>query len=212
MPQRSNAQQNRARILKIARETLTSDGDASLNSIAKKAGVGPGTLYRHFPNRESLLLAVYRTEVQRLVKQAPQLLKREPPLIALRQWFEHLAAYLTIKHGLGDAIIAANDDTSMNGTYRPVIDAIALMLRAGEQDGTIRPDLNPEDVLLIMSCVWHVPLSLDGQRQAKRMIDILINGFSTNASSGPSTARQPRQAPHPLPPGYPPTTPSPRRG
>ena len=78
-PRRSDARHNRARVLDAAREALTRDGDASLNSIAKLAGVGPGTLYRHFPNRESLVLAVYRTEVQRLVDWAPELLEADPP-------------------------------------------------------------------------------------------------------------------------------------
>ncbi|MFD1049329.1 TetR/AcrR family transcriptional regulator, partial [Kibdelosporangium lantanae] len=94
MPQRSDAQQNRARILTIARDVLTEDGDASLNSIAKRAGVGPGTLYRHFPNREALVLEVFRAEVQKLVDWAPELLRTEPPLVALRRWFERLAAQI----------------------------------------------------------------------------------------------------------------------
>jgi AcrR family transcriptional regulator len=77
---RADAQQNWERILKVALESLTSSSDASLNSIAKKAGVGPGTLYRHFPNREALVLEVYRYEVQQLVEAAPVLLETGPPI------------------------------------------------------------------------------------------------------------------------------------
>jgi AcrR family transcriptional regulator len=182
-PQRSDAQHNRARILEAARDALTADGDASLNSIAKKAGVGAGTLYRHFPNRESLVLAVYRAEVQRLVDWAPELLEHEPPLTALRRWSERLAAYIRIKRGLGDALTAASHDAVTSETYGPVIGAITLILRAGEKDGTIRPGLDPDDVLLMMGCLWRVPPGPDGQKQASRLLDLLIDGFSTGATA-----------------------------
>jgi AcrR family transcriptional regulator len=175
--QRNVAQHNRARILEVARDALTADGDASLNSIAKKAGVGAGTLYRHFPNRESLVLAVYRAEVQRLVDWVPELLEAGPPLIALRQWFERLASYIRIKRGLGDALSAAGHDAITNETYGPVIEAITLVLRAGEGDGTIRPGLDPDDVLLMMGCVWRVPPGQAGEKQAERLLDLIIDSL-----------------------------------
>lgn len=130
MSQRSDAQQNRARILSVAREALTEDGNASLNSIAKRAGVGPGTLYRHFPSREALVLEVFRSEVQKLVDWAPELLLTEPPLEALRRWFERLAAYIAIKRGLGDALTTTNHDTVTNETHGPVTGAIRTLLKA----------------------------------------------------------------------------------
>lgn len=182
-PQRSDAQHNRARILEAARDALTADGDASLNSIAKRAGVGAGTLYRHFPNRESLVLAVYRAEVQRLVDWAPELLEHEPPLTALRRWSEGLAAYIRIKRGLGEALTAASHDAVTSETYGPVIGAITLILRAGQEDGTIRPGLDPDDVLLMMGCLWRVPADPDGLKQASRLLDLLIDGFSTGATA-----------------------------
>src|SRR3954468_12890029 len=107
---RADALQNRARIVEVARDALTADGDASLNSIAKKAGVGPGTLYRHFPNREALVLAVYRPHVQQRADSAPALLGEHPPLDALRLWFDRLAYYGRIKHGLADVLHAATSD------------------------------------------------------------------------------------------------------
>lgn len=178
-PIRSDAQQNRARILEVARDVLTQDADASLNSIAKRAGVGAGTLYRHFPNRESLVLSVYRSEVQRLVEWGPKLLDREAPLDALRQWFERLADYVTIKRGLGDALTTAQYDSVNRESYGPVIDAISLMLRAGEADGTIRPGLDPADVLLAMGCLWRVPPGSDGLRQRGHLLDIVVNGLAS---------------------------------
>src|SRR5260370_5217150 len=107
---RTDARENKGRILEVARDPLAADPEASLNSIAKKAGVGPGTLYRHFPNRESLVLAVYRYDVQQLVDSAPALLKQHQPLEALRLWFDRLAYYGRIKHGLADVLHAATSD------------------------------------------------------------------------------------------------------
>lgn len=182
-PLRSDAQQNRARILEVAREVLTADGDASLNSIAKKAGVGAGTLYRHFPSRESLVLAVYRREVQRLVDWVPQLLEHERPLTALRLWSERLAADVRIKRGLGDALTAANHDAVTRETYGPVIGAIARMLRAGEEEGTIRPGLDPDDVLLMMGCLWRVPPGPDGEKQATRLLNLLLDSLRVTSTS-----------------------------
>jgi AcrR family transcriptional regulator len=177
MSPRSDAQANRARILEVARDLLTEDGEASLNSIAKAAGVGPGTLYRHFPNREALVLALYRAEVQRLVDSAPDLLAKEPPPAALRRWFERLAAQIRLKHGLGDALSAAAKDSVTNETYGPVIGAIDLMLRAGQLDGSIRPGLDPDDVLMMMSCVWRTPAGRAGQKQASRLLDLVLDSI-----------------------------------
>src|SRR5579862_7499488 len=109
-PRRADAKQNRERILQIARDALAALPDASLNSIAKAAGVGPGTLYRHFPNREALVLAVYRQEIQQLVDLAPALLASHPPLAALRLWFDRLAHYGRIKHELADVLHGAMTD------------------------------------------------------------------------------------------------------
>jgi len=182
MPQRSDAQANRARILEVASQALTEDGDASLNSIAKRAGVGPGTLYRHFPTREALVLAVYRAELEGLVTRATELLRDETPLRALRVYFERLAGYIRIKRGLGDALSAANHDAITTESYGPVIDTIAMILAAGEKDGTIRAGLDPDDVLLMMGCVWRTPPGPAGEEQAARLLDLLIESFATRGS------------------------------
>ena len=100
MAQRSDAQQNREHILRIAHEAFAEDGAVSLNSIAKRAGIGAGTLYRHFPTREALILAVYRHDVQRLVDSVSDVLAKNPPLQAFRVWFQTLADYVRLKHGL----------------------------------------------------------------------------------------------------------------
>jgi AcrR family transcriptional regulator len=170
---RTDARQNRARILEIASDALAADGDASLNSIAQKAGVGPGTLYRHFPNRESLVLAVYRVEIERLVDRVPELLERFAPLVALRDWTEQLAALIRIKRGLGDALTPANHEAVTTGSHGPVVEAIALFLRAGERDGSMRPGLDPDDVLVLMGAVWRVPAG----KRAERLLDLVVESL-----------------------------------
>ncbi|WP_326836999.1 TetR/AcrR family transcriptional regulator [Amycolatopsis rhabdoformis] len=181
MPQRSDAKANRARILEVARTTLAEDGDASLNSIAKRAEVGPGTLYRHFPSREALVLAVYRAELEGLVDRAIALLREEPPLTALRHYFERLAGHIRIKRGLGDALSAANHDAITTESYGPVIDTIALILTTGEHDGTIRPGLDPDDVLLMMGCVWRTPAGPAGEAQSQRLLDLVLDSLRPRA-------------------------------
>jgi AcrR family transcriptional regulator len=170
---RADAQQNRTRILDVARDALAADGEASLNSIAQKAGVGPGTLYRHFPNRESLVLAVYRAEIDRLTDRAPEVMQRLAPLAAFRELTTQLAELIRIKRGLGDALTPADHEAVTTESHDPVVTAIARILRAGERDGTIRAGLDPDDVLVLMGGVWRVPA---GER-AERVLDLVVEGL-----------------------------------
>ena len=174
---RADARENRQRILRVAHDMLAVSSDASLNSIAKAAGVGPGTLYRHFPNREALVLAVYRHDVQQLVDSVPALLNEHSPLDAFRHWFERLASYVRIKHGLGDALGPAVKEDVVRDTYEPVLAAIGVLLQPGVEAGVIRPGLDPDDILLIMGALWRVPPGEDGEAQAQRLLDLAIDGI-----------------------------------
>lgn len=178
MVERADARQNRARILEVAAEALARDGSTSLNAVAKLAGVGAGTLYRHFPNREALVLAVHRAEVQRLVDRVPELLATGPPLVALRAWFAQLAGLIRIKLGLGDALTTAGHEAANAESYGPVIGAIGALLAAGEADGSIRSGLDPDDVLMLMSSVWRVP---EGA-QADRLLDLAVDGLTASGT------------------------------
>jgi AcrR family transcriptional regulator len=182
---RADAQHNRDHILEVARDALAASGDASLNSIAKRAGVGPGTLYRHFPTREALVLAVYRHDVQQLVDSATALLTEHPPLEALRLWFDRLAYYGRIKHGLADVLHAATSDGLAGETYGPVIGAITLLLRACEQAGSIRPGLDPDEVLLMVGFLWRIAARDDWRARASRMLDVVMDGLRAGAPVGP---------------------------
>jgi AcrR family transcriptional regulator len=179
---RADAQLNRDRILEVARDALAASSDASLNSIAKRAGVGPGTLYRHFPNREALVLAVYRHEVQQLADLAPQLLEEHPPLVALRLWFNRLAYYGKIKHSLADVLHAATSDGLVGETYGPVIGAITLLLHACEEAGTIRSGIDADDVLLMVGFLWRLDPSKDWEERASRMLDLVMDGLRADTT------------------------------
>jgi AcrR family transcriptional regulator len=196
-PLRADARENRQRILQVAHDMLAVSSDASLNSIAKAAGVGPGTLYRHFPTREDLVLAVYRHDVQHLVDSVPELLEEHPPLDAFRCWFERLASYVRIKHGLGDALGPAVKEDVVRDTYEPVLAAIGVLLHAGVEAGAIRRGLDPDDILLIMGALWRVPPGEHGEAQAQRLLDLAIEGirsrYAPNATAPPGRPRPKNQ-------------------
>jgi AcrR family transcriptional regulator len=175
--QRQAAARNRASILEAAHDLLAQSASVSMNEIAKRAGVGAGTLYRHFPTREDLILAVYRHDVAKLVDSVDDVLARHRPLEALTTWFETLAAYVRVKHGLGDALHNAAVHDAINETYAPVEAAVGRLLDACVADGTVRPGLNPADVLLLMGFLWRVAPGRDGLDQGRRLTQIVLDGI-----------------------------------
>jgi AcrR family transcriptional regulator len=175
--QRADARQNRERVLEAARDAFATSSDASLNSIAKAAGVGPGTLYRHFPTREALVLAVYRKEIAALVELAPALIAARPPLDAFRAWCDRLADYGRMKHGLAEALHGAITDRDHEETYWPMVDALDQLLKACAVAGRFRSDVDAEDVLLVFGFLWRIKPGPGSKAQARRLIDLLIDGL-----------------------------------
>ena len=175
---RSDAQRNRDHILQVAHDAFAESGSTSLNEIAKRAEVGPGTLYRHFPTREALILAVYRRDVQRLVASVPEVLAVHPPLDAFRVWFRTLADYVRVKHGLGEALHSAAIKDAINETYSPVASAVGKLMDACVAGKVMRPNLEPDDVLLLMGFMWRVEAGPQGKRQAERIIELVIDGLA----------------------------------
>ncbi|MFD7680158.1 TetR/AcrR family transcriptional regulator [Streptomyces sp. NPDC060187] len=176
-PQRSDALKNRALILDVAHDALAESPDASLNSIAKRAGVGPGTLYRHFPTREALILEVHRHDTERLVASVPDVLAAHPPLDALRRWFTTLASYVRIKHGMGEALHSAAAQEVVSASWPPVTAAVKQLLDACESAGEVRPGIDPVDVIMLLSCLWRTPNTAAGTAQADRLLELAIDGF-----------------------------------
>jgi AcrR family transcriptional regulator len=176
-PQRSDALKNREAILQVAHDALAESADASLNSIAKRAGVGAGTLYRHFPTREALILEVYRHDIDRVVGAVPGLLAAHTPLDALRHWFIELATYVRLKHGLGEALHSAAAQEVVNASWGPVTAAVRQLLDACERAGEVRPGIDPVDVIMLMSCLWRTPETPEGAARTARLLELAIDGF-----------------------------------
>jgi AcrR family transcriptional regulator len=182
-PLRSDAQRNRERILEAALVELTRSADVPLSTIAKKAGVGQGTFYRNFPSREALVLEVYRYEMRQVADSAAQLLETRPPEQALREWMDRLAQFAMAKVGLADALRQA---TSAPGSpakpgHDPVTEAIALLLRANEEAGTIRPGMTPEDFMLTIAGLWQIDPRTDWHARAGRLLDLVMDGLRVGA-------------------------------
>ncbi|MFD9137689.1 TetR/AcrR family transcriptional regulator [Streptomyces bottropensis] len=183
VPQRSDAQRNRARILAVALAELSRSADVPLSVIAKKAGVGQGTFYRNFPDREALVLEVHRQEVQQLVGGAAELLRTLEPGRALRAWLDLLARYATAKAGLADALrraTAAAGDPAKPG-YPLLVAAIDLLLKANHDAGTIRPGVTADDLVLAIAGVWQLDPQGDWEPRAARLFDLVMRGLRTGA-------------------------------
>ena len=175
---RSDARENRARILAAAREALAADGSTSMNQIGQRAGVGAGTLYRNFPTRESLVLAVYQDEVARIINTVPDLLAQMPPLEALRHWTTDLVEAMRKKHGLGDALSPGAHQAISEQSYGPVIAAITQLLDAGKKDESIRPDADPGDFLQLTGALWRAASSPEDR--APHMLALILDGMRTH--------------------------------
>jgi AcrR family transcriptional regulator len=156
---------------------LREAGDASLIGIARRAGVGPGTLYRHFPTREALIAAVYKDDVERLVGSVPQVLAEHAPLDAFRVWFRTLADFVQLKRGLGEALQAPGLQEVINSAYAPVVSAVGELIAACAADGSMREDLDPEDVLLMMSFMTRVEPASAAAARADRAMELAIYGL-----------------------------------
>ncbi len=176
---RSDAQRNRERILEVARQAFSRSGaNASLDDIAKKAGVGPGTLYRHFPTREELLVAVYRSEMEKLAAAEQKFAEELPPIEALRAWLLLFVDYIAKKQLIAPALNALLGDPKkvFEASYARIWEAIRTLVKRAIENGDIRKDLDPIDLLRALIGVASVATSPDWQQSARRLVDILIAG------------------------------------
>ena|SRR5215471_1554655 len=176
---RTDAQRNRERILEVAREAFTRSGaGASLDDIAKEAGVGAGTLYRHFPARDALIEAVYRNEVEKLAAAERKFAASMPPIEALRAWMLLFVDYIAKKHIIAPALntLAGGPAKLYEGSRAQIQGAIDALVKRAIKSGDIRKDLNPFDLLRALIGVSNVASTPDWQQSARRLVDILITG------------------------------------
>ena len=176
---RTDAQRNRERILEVAKEAFTRSGaNASLDDIAKDAGVGAGTLYRHFPTRDALIEAVYRTEVGKLAAAERKFAETMPPVEALRAWMLLFVDYIATKQIIAPALntFVGGPSKVYEGSRAQIQGAIDALVKRAIKNGDIRKDLDPFDLLRALIGVSNVASSPDWQQSAKRLVDILITG------------------------------------
>lgn len=192
-PQRSDARENRARILEVASAELTRSADAPLTTIARKAGVGQGTLYRHFPTREALILAVYQQESQQLADSVAELLDNYTPDQALRHWMDKLAEYAITKTALTKAVSQGGLLTRgpANPSYAVVSAAIDQLLRANEDAGLIRPGITADDFILATAGLWMIDANDDWKHRADRLLNFVMDGLRVGVPA-PRTTRKRR--------------------
>ncbi|MEO8659914.1 MAG: TetR/AcrR family transcriptional regulator [Bryobacteraceae bacterium] len=176
---RADAERNRDRILEVAKEAFTKFGaEASLDEIAKQAGVGAGTLYRHFPSREALIEAVYRTEVGKLAAAERAFAETMPPIAALRAWMMLFVDYIAAKKIIAPVLNTLLGEASkvFESSHAQIWDAIRALVKRAIKSGDIRKDLDPIDLLRALIGVSNVATGPDWQQSAKRLVDILITG------------------------------------
>ena len=187
-PLRADARRNRDRLLDAAVRAFSHDGpEVTLDAIAKDAGVGIGTLYRHFPTREALIEAAYRNELTRLCEAAANLLRTMPPDQATRAWMDRFVDYMTTKRGMADALraVIASGGNPFAESRDRLVGAIGSLLAAGAATGATRSDVEPEDVLASLGGVALVAGEHEQRDKTGRMLDLLMDGLRYRGDAKP---------------------------
>ncbi|TPI36166.1 TetR/AcrR family transcriptional regulator [Mesorhizobium sp. B3-1-6] len=183
-PLRADAQRNRDRLVEVAAQTFASDGvDASLEEIAKRAGVGIGTLYRHFPTREHLVEVVYRREVEGLCQAADELAREHPADVALELWMQRFVDYIATKRGLATSLrlLLTTNSTLFSDTSGRVSGAMRGLIEAAAASGKIRADVDASDVMHALGGIYSAPNTPDWRERSGRLVKLLMDGLRFGA-------------------------------
>jgi AcrR family transcriptional regulator len=184
---RADARRNREKLLEAAAELFASEGtDVSLEAVAKRAGVGIGTLYRHFPTRDALIAETYRNEVAHVADGAAELLATLPPDQAMEEWLERFIAYAAAKRGMAEALkqLTVSREELFPEARRRIGETIDTLLRAGVEAGTIRADVTSDDVYRATMAIWNIPDEDDWVDQARTVLRLIMDGLRYGASAG----------------------------
>jgi AcrR family transcriptional regulator len=186
---RTDSVRNRELLLQAAAAVFGAGGpDASLEAVARRAGVGIGTLYRHFPTREALFEAVYRHEVEQLSDLAEQLRTEAAPVEALRSWLRSNVAFVATKKGMAAALaLAVNKKSDLTAySYDRLTRAVASLLDRAVAAGDIRADISPEDLLRALVGMSYLHDQPDWQESVLRLVDVLVDGLRRPPGPGRS--------------------------
>lgn len=183
-PLRADAQRNRDKLVVVARAAfVAADDTVPLEDIARGAGVGIGTLYRHFPTRESLVEAVYAAELDDVTTSAGTFLEQLPPDVALRAWMNRYAEFTATKRGMIDTLRAgwASGRIPAPTTRDRVTAAIAMILTAGVRAGSFRADVDPDDVTALLLGVFLSTARNSSSEQTGRLFDLMVDALRPRA-------------------------------
>ncbi|MEZ2329783.1 TetR/AcrR family transcriptional regulator [Mesorhizobium sp. RCC_202] len=181
---RADAQRNRDKLVEVAAQTFAADGvDASLEEIAKRAGVGIGTLYRHFPTREHLVEVVYRREVEGLCHAAEELAREHPADVALELWMQRFVDYIATKRGLATSLrlLLTTNSTLFSDTSGRVSGAMRSLIEAAAAAGKIRADVDASDVMHALGGIYSAPNTPDWRDRSGRLVKLLMDGLRFGA-------------------------------
>jgi AcrR family transcriptional regulator len=194
---RADAVRNRERVLEAAKAVFSAGGaDASLEAVARRAGVGIGTLYRHFPTRESLFEAVYRREVQQLGGFAEQLKNEAEPVEALRRWLRSNVEFVATKKGMSAALaLAAHKPSELTAySFDRLTKAVGALLDRAVAAGEIRTDIGPEDVLRALVGMCYMHDQPGWQSTVLRLLDVFVDGLRVQVEPGRQTIAPSRRS------------------
>jgi AcrR family transcriptional regulator len=179
---RADARRNRDRLIEAAGPAFAEHGTkASLEDIARQAGVGIGTLYRHFPTREHLVEVVYGREVEQLIDAADELLKHEAPDAALEQWMLRFVGYIAAKRGMADSlkVLYASNSALFARVSGAVPQTMQRLVDAAAEAGLIRKDIQSSDLLQVLFGLYSAPDSPDWRERSRRLVGLLMDGLRT---------------------------------
>ena len=174
---RADAERNRLRLIEAAQAAFTAGPDpVTLEQVARAAGVGIGTLYRHFPTREALVEAVYRKELAALCASAGALLAQLPPDRALRAWMDRFADYVSAKREMAESVTAvfASGAVTVSQAREELTAAVRTIVEPGVADGTLRGEVRPEDIVAMIVGIFTSTSLAGGREQRERMFDLLM--------------------------------------
>ncbi|KIF66738.1 TetR family transcriptional regulator [Streptomyces sp. AcH 505] len=192
-PVRADARRNREKLVAVARAAFAAaDDTVALETVAREAGVGIGTLYRHFPTREALVEAVYTAELDAVTASVPTLLDEFPPEVALRAWLNRYAAFIATKRGMAETLRAgwASGRITTPSTRERVTAGIAAILARGARTGTLRSDVDPDDVTAMMLGVFLSTAASSTPEQTGRLLDLLVYALRPASAVTPPEGRR----------------------
>ena len=194
---RADATRNREQLLAVATRVFASadDTEPSMRAIAREAGVGIATLYRHFPTRESLVDAVYRDQVVRLAAGAHELLGQLPPAAAMRRWMDLFGDWIATKNGMLDTLLTMieSGEIAHARTRTELLEAITTILDAGRAAGDLRSDVTAEDIAAALIGIFTVAPRPEHETKASRLLNLLMDGLRFAARQGPTGLNGPVQ-------------------